>query len=102
MQSELDAESTDLPIQLIGINGIGHDSANADMVAGRDLPWLQDTAQTEVWTSWNVGYRDVVILGADGKRSHVYNLTSNDLGNAGNFAQLKQLLIDLASGTAPR
>ena len=47
------------------MNQTGLQSGNASITAGRDLPWLQDTASANVWGAWNVTYRDVVVLDAD-------------------------------------
>ena len=55
LQTELDVEYPELGIQIIGVNAIGHESDNADMCEGRDLPWLQDTVELNVWDDvWGV------------------------------------------------
>ncbi len=89
--------STTLKVQILGVNGIGLESGNPTITSGRDLPWLQDTAAEDVWTKWAVTYRDVVILDSAGYRVGVYNLTEHDLADTGNFATLKQLLVDAAN-----
>lgn len=93
MQVELDAEFEG-EFQLIGINGIGFESSNSLATDGRVLPWLQDVASQNVWNAWAVEYRDVIIVGRDGTRRDVYNLTLHDLANATNMAALKQKLVD--------
>lgn len=93
MQAELDAEFPGV-FQLIGINGIGYESSNSLATDGNTIPWLQDTAVANVWVSWDVEYRDVIIVGADLKRRGVYNLTTHSLADAANRAALKQLLLD--------
>ena len=97
MQKELDAEGLAVPVQILGINAVGAESGNDVMCDGRDLPWLQDTAGEQVWQSWNVTYRDVVILNPQNERVAVYNLTTHDLATPANYDTLKSMLRDLAS-----
>lgn len=98
MQAELDLLPTRLPIQILGINGIGYESGNASITSGRELPWLQDVSSEEVWVSWAVVYRDVQILDADNQLSSVYNLTEHDLSQSAQYEALKNLLIETAGG----
>ena len=70
------------------MNEAGQEDGNPDMVAGRTLPWLQDTKETDAWSSWGVVYRDVVIVGPTGEKLGAYNLTEHDLGDAANMAAL--------------
>jgi hypothetical protein len=72
----------------------GGEAANAQMTAGRVLPWLQDTAAADVWGSWKVTFRDVVVLDASGKVRFVYNLTDHDLHLAANYQSLKAQLLN--------
>lgn len=71
----------------------------------RDLPWLQDrdddqNGQSDVWfDSWNVEYRDVVILDGDNNRFGTFNVTSSDLAKTENYALLRELMIDAAMAT---
>ena len=102
MQQELDAENPELNIKILGINEAGHESGNPDIIAGRDLPWLQDIdddgdGDSDTWESWDVTFRDVVITNAENEQVAVYNLTNNDLANSDNFAALKSLLLDAAT-----
>ena len=108
MQQELDAENPELNIKILGINEAGHESGNPDIIAGRDLPWLQDINDdtsddddsdfdSDTWNSWDVEFRDVVITNAENEQVAVYNLTNNDLANSDNFAALKSLLLDAAT-----
>ena len=104
MQTELDSENPELNINILGVNEFGHDSGNSLVIDGRDLPWLQDIddngdGASDTWDSWDVTFRDVMITDAQNEKVAVYNLTTNDLANADNFAALKQLLIDSASTT---
>jgi hypothetical protein len=84
---------------LAGINGIGFESGNDLMTDGRDIPWLQDITSEDVWTSWEVVYRDVVILDADNHIIDTYNLTSHSLGTTANYEEFKNLLL-AAAGAA--
>ena len=99
MQQELAAESLD--VHILGVNAAGLESGNGAMCSGRDLPWLQDLADdANVWASWAVTYRDVVILDRDNERIDAYNLTTYDLSEAPDYAALKELLRS-AAGAAP-
>ena len=75
------------------MNEVGHEAGNALVAEGRELPWLQDAdlnanSLSDVWTeSWDITFRDVVILDGQNKVVSVYNLTSHDLGNPDNFAE---------------
>lgn len=100
MQGEIDTELGGVPgerVQILGVNGIGLESGNASMTKDRTLPWLQDTADQQVWQSWAVTYRDVVVLDAENKPIAVYNVTTHNLGDPMNYAALKQILVDAAA-----
>jgi hypothetical protein len=81
-------------VVLISVNQTGYESGNADFVTGKTMPLLQDTAAVNAWALWQVTYRDVVIVDAEGKRRAVFNLTPNDLSVPANLATLKRLLLD--------
>ena len=76
------------------MNLTGHESANDRMCDGRDLPWLQDTAEQDVWATWDPTWRDVIILDSRNRVFTVVNLTNNNLAVAENYEVLKQLLRD--------
>ena len=102
MQTQLDSENPELNINILGVNEIGHESGNSQIIDGRDLPWLQDIddngdGASDTWDSWDVTFRDVVITDTQNEKVAVYNLTNNDLAIPANFAELKQLLIESAS-----
>jgi Ca2+-binding RTX toxin-like protein len=104
MQQEIASESPELSIDILGVNELGHESGNSEVIDGRDLPWLQDidddaNGSSDVWTAWDVTFRDVIITDSNNVQVAVYNLTNNDLANTNNYATLKQLLIDVASAT---
>lgn len=85
-----------LEIRIFGVNGIGQESGNAAVCAGRSTPWLQDVSAEDVWVTWAVTYRDVVILDDANNVRAVYNLTDHDLSNPANYAALRNLLIEAA------
>ncbi len=86
MQAELDH------VIILGVNETGHEEGNEGVTEGRDLPWLQDVEDTDVWATWGVDYRDVIVLDHEGVPLFRYNLTEHDLGT--DYDQLKQLLDD--------
>lgn len=104
MQGELESTYPILNIQIVGLNEVGQDPAGANdlMMAGRTTPWLQDgdsngNQRSDVWyDKWNVTYRDVIVLNGQNEMADVYNLTSNDLGVAANYATMRDKLIDAA------
>ncbi|UCE60470.1 MAG: hypothetical protein JSU63_01730 [Phycisphaerales bacterium] len=96
MQSEIDSQQALRGVQILGVNAIGRESGNEGMTAGRVLPWLQPSTGEDVWTLWQVTYRDVVILGPGNERLGVFNLTENDLSDPANYAALKSQLLDAA------
>ena len=106
MQKELEADYPSLDIQLIGVNKVGQEAGNESATEGRDIPLLQDIdanddGDSDVWSDWNVEWRDVVILNANNMKVGAYNLTIHNLAYPANYATLKQMLIDAASEGAP-
>ena len=101
MQNDLAVNYPDLDIQILGVNELGNEAGNASVTAGRNIPWLQDVdedheGRSYAWTSWDVTYRDVVILDATNTRVGVFNVTSQSLQVPGNYNTLRQMLIDAA------
>jgi hypothetical protein len=92
MQAEILAANPASAQRLLGVNQTGYEAGNASVTAGRTIPWLQDTAAVNAWSSWAVTFRDVVILDALNRKVFVYNLTVHDLGNPTDYAQLKGIL----------
>ena len=90
MQTELAAEGHD--VQLFAINEIGF-SGMSGMAALGDIPVLQDTSEFFVWESWDVTFRDVVILDRANQKVGEFNLTTDSLSNPANYEALKALLI---------
>ena len=101
MQTELEHDYPEVNIQIIGINQIGYGAGNEAICTGRDIPWLQDVPGTDVWTSWSVTYRDVIILDTDNVKVGTFNVTVNDLAISENYNTLQQMLVDAAAVPEP-
>ncbi|MCP4247946.1 MAG: hypothetical protein GY778_12940 [bacterium] len=97
MQAEIDAEATLRPVQILGVNDIGLESGNKGMIADRVLPWLQPVAGEDIWTLWDVVYRDVITLGPGNEHRGTFNLTEYDLSIPANYAVLKDRLLAAAN-----
>lgn len=99
MQQELAGEGLPLVVQILGINPAGQESGNPQICAGRDLPWLQESASDSVsaWGAWGIVYRDVLILDPENEKVTAYNLTTHDLADSANFAALEALIRDAAT-----
>ncbi|MHB8873184.1 MAG: hypothetical protein ACYC8T_05805 [Myxococcaceae bacterium] len=91
--TELEGEAPGA-ISLLGVNAAGEESGNEQAVSGAILPLLQDTPETHAWSSWQVSYRDVVVLDARNEVRSVLNLTEHDLKKPENYAALKRLLLE--------
>ncbi len=96
MQKELEQERSEHPIQILGVNQVGHEGGNPSITTDWDLPWLQETGEADVWGAWHIAYRDVVVVGPDNHIVEVFNLTKNDLGVAENYSALKDLLLSVS------
>ena len=82
----------------MGLNESGgsYASGNALATAGRDIPWLQDSPEQDVWSAWSVTFRDVIIVDAQGSYHATFNLSTYNLANSDNFDALKDLLLAAA------
>ena len=80
-------------VNILGVNAAGQESEDSLMTTGRTLPWLDDNAQSNVWGSWNVTWRDVVMLNSRNEKIAVYNLTEHDLAVPANYDSLKAMLL---------
>ncbi len=96
MQDELDTNYPALDIEILGINQVGFSADNSVITALGDIPWLQDTSSEDVWGTWGVTYRDVVVLNTDNTVYAVYNVTANNLGTASNYTALLNLFLAAA------
>ena len=101
MQQELDAANLPVPVKILGVNQNGFQVADYDATFcnGRDIPFLEEGPDYDVWAAWNVRYRDVVILDEDNVVIGVYNLSDNNLAEAANYEALRDLLITHGGGT---
>jgi hypothetical protein len=94
---DLENELTGYQIEILGVNWNRDLTTNNDlMTLQRDLPFLQDTSDVDVQSSWSPNYRDVVILDAQNEIVAYFNLTTNDLGSTENAFALKALLLETA------
>lgn len=82
------------------MNEAGHESGNALVTDGRDLPWLQDVPEQAVWSSWAPTYRDVIILDGENKVVGVFNLTTHNLATPGDYDALRALFVAAAEAEA--
>ncbi|MSP25238.1 MAG: hypothetical protein EXR75_08750 [Myxococcales bacterium] len=97
MQDELTSLGLPVDVDIVGVNESGLEAGNPSITAGRDLPWLQDTLATLVWKSWNVTFRDVILLDEENFPIAVYNLTDHDLSDPEKYQALKKLFTDAAT-----
>ena len=93
MQADLDAEFPGV-VQILGVNDVGFEGGNATITDGRDLPWLQNTADADLWNAWNVTYRDVWVLDGDNIPVGIFNVTGNNLSDAANYETLRALFVE--------
>ena len=93
MMNELRQDEPGINVQVLGVNQIGAEAGNAENCDGRTIPWLQDTSTDQVWLSWAVTYRDVVILDDTGVQVDVYNLSTHDLRVQANYDELKARIL---------
>ena len=98
MQTQIDAMTLLVEVQILGVNGAGLEGSNANACEGKDLPWLQETPNQMVWSPWQVNYRDVIIINENNEPLATYNLTDHDLGSSANFEELKAMLVGYAGG----
>ncbi len=93
LQADLDAAFPGA-VQILGVNDTLYASGNDSITDGRDLPWLQNTVEADVWATWGVAYRDVWVLDADNVPVGIYNLTANSLADQVNYDALRTLFVD--------
>ena len=80
-------------VVLLAVNEVGHESDVATMAALGDLPLLQDTVSADVWGTWAVTYRDVVLVDGDNVQVDVFNLTAQDLNDPVYYEALSDLIL---------
>ena len=96
MQAELITENADTRIRMSGVNMIGAEAGNPDIVAGRSLPWLQDTLDQDAWSHWGAAHFDVIALDDRNQMVGAYNLGEHDLADPANYAEFEAMLRDVA------
>ncbi len=97
MQAEIDAANPHMQVRIFGVNQIGQESGNGGVTQSRTIPWLQETESQPCWTTWDVTWRDVVILDAQNRRVGVYNLTQHNLQTSANYDSLKAMILEEAN-----
>ena len=97
MQAELETEYPSLDIQLIGVNENGFSSGNSSVATISSLPLIQDNSTDQIWSTWGVTFRDVIILDEDNQIVASFNLTQYSLSDSTNYADLKSLLVTEAT-----
>jgi hypothetical protein len=101
MQNELDAAAPPVPIFLLGVNAIGAESGNPAMTVGRDIPWLQDTLEQDVWNTWpEVDNWDVFVLDGCNHVYTVYPVSLYNLSVQANYDELKSILLAASAAQA--
>ena len=92
MHEELVTELPQSGFFLGAVNEVGYDNFTYVTNPASQQPWLQDTEEVNAWDTWQVQYRDVVILDAENKKRAVFNLTSDTLYLENNYEELKNTL----------
>lgn len=102
MQLEFEAHYPSSDINVVAINQL-RSNQNAGMPETSevaDLPILNDDAVSDIWSNWNVVYRDVRVIDSDGElAAEVMNLTQsgNDLGLTEAYTRMKGLILEAAT-----
>jgi len=105
MQDEFVRNYPSLNVEIFGINEIGADPTGF-ITEGRDIPWLLESDNDGNGLgdirddTWQVVYRDVVLVDEQSVMISQYNLTQNSLGVAANYNALRQMFIDAAAKPA--
>jgi hypothetical protein len=102
MQVEIDAMELPVPLRIHGVNAAGHHGSNETACRDKDIPWLQEVPDQPVYTTWDVRYRDVIILNENNEVVGTYNLTDHNLVDAEKYAALKNMLVRFAGGDQPQ
>lgn len=102
MQDELIRHNPSLNSMILGVNEIRQESGN-NLITEK-LPMLQDVdanadGKSDVWTSWNVQWRDVKVVNRANDEVYTINLTLNSLSIADNYNTLKQQIINAGRRT---
>lgn len=103
MQQLFNNHYPSLEIEILGVNEVGLDGGNASFCQGRDIPWLQDAdsdgnGKSDLWyDSWDVAFRDVIIVDEANDEVSRFNLSTYDLGVTDNFIALRDVFVDEAA-----
>jgi hypothetical protein len=84
-------------VQLLSINKISAETGVSSFTDSMDLPMVQDTTTLGVWTDWGAAWRDVHLVDRDNVHVGTYNLSTYNLGDPENYAELKGMFEDLAA-----
>ncbi len=100
MQKEFDENFPELGIFIVGINERGQEPGNVNIT--EQMPWLQDVdanadGQGDVWQLWNVQWRDLIILDRNNVPVVTYNLSSFDLADPDNYAEVREAFLSIAN-----
>jgi len=101
MQADFERNFPSTDVEILGVNEFGQESGNSIVASETHLPLLQDVdansnGKSDVWhDSWQVVWRDVIVLDGDNINRGVYNLTTHDLANAANYETLRTMIRDV-------
>ena len=98
MQHELADEMPGYPIHMIGVNSIHAEAGNPDMVAGREIPWLQDTAAASAAVLWQAEHFHLIVLDEENVPIRDQNLLESDLMDPIHYDEMKAFLLEAAGG----
>lgn len=81
-------------MRFLGVNRAdGADDASL-ATDGHTIALLQDDEEQDVWGSWEVEWRDLVVLDAENRVVGVMNLTEYDLGEEENVQLVRELVAE--------
>lgn len=100
MQQDFDQNYPELGIEIVGINEAGQESGNS--LITETLPWLQDDdtnndGESDVWMLWEAEWRDLTIVDRNNVPITTFNLTTFDLADPDNYAEVRNAFLDAAA-----
>ncbi len=102
MESEIAASPALLEVRIVGVNMAA--DANIPLPQGFGLPMAQDLPEIDMWATWGVQWRDVILVdernngvGIPNIPRNTLNLSFFDLGKPENYATLKEILLLMAN-----
>lgn len=96
MQRNFDALSP-ASIQIVVVNEIGAESATASILAGRELPFVQDVTAARVWRAWGATLRQLWIVDRQGRRADVIDITTRPLTDPSNATSVQSRILEIAA-----